>query len=41
MQRISILWLIKEIKNNKIRKNNNNKIQIKIKIKNNQIQIYN
>ena len=40
MQRMSILWLIKEIKNNKIRKNNN-KIQIKIKIKNNQIQIYN
>ena len=40
MQRMSILWLIKEIKNNKIRKKNN-KIQIKIKIKNNQIQIYN
>ena len=37
---MSILWLIKEIKNNKIRKNNN-KIQIKIKIKNNKIQIYN
>ena len=37
---MSILWLIKEIKNNKIRKKNN-KIQIKIKIKNNKIQIYN